>query len=562
MRVDARPVPVAGAVASLLAVAFLLAPPLGTDLAAQVARADFVREAGFAPVDLRWYGGTVQYGYSLLAPAVMAVLGPRLTGALAAVGSTVALTALFVRCGAARPLLGGVLAAGCFFGNLASGRVTYALGAAFGLLGLLALTIGPPVPRRLLAAAGAALAAATSPVAGLFAGLAGVALLLASARAERAPANTAPGVGGWTEERSDEGSRRRETPGPARAERAPASTAPDGRGRWLDGAVLACAAAVPIGLTAVLSDVDGRMNISTEDLVRAGLAGLVVAVVVPRRAVRIGALLSSAGVLAAYLVDTPVGLNATRLASMFALPVLAALAEKPRGPRERSERQPTPLVLAAGLVVLALLQPPVEADDVVDAGNPTASAAYFTPLLAEVRARGPVGRIEIPPMRAYWDAAHAAREVQLARGWLRQADITRNGLFFDGTLSAETYRRWLQDNGVAYVAVPDTRLSWVGRAEAALIRGGLPYLTPVWRSTHWTLYQVDPRPSYVEGGTLVAAGAAAVTVDVPAPGELVVKIRHNRWLRVTGPPGSRLAAGRDGWTVLRVATPGRYTIRS
>jgi len=45
-------------------------------------------------------------------------------------------------------------------------------------------------------------------------------------RAERAPANTAPGAGVWTEERSDEGRRRRETPGPARAERAPADTAP------------------------------------------------------------------------------------------------------------------------------------------------------------------------------------------------------------------------------------------------------------------------------------------------------------------------------------------------
>jgi AcrR family transcriptional regulator len=36
---------------------------------------------------------------------------------------------------------------------------------------------------------------------------------------------SAPGAGVWTEERSDEGRRRRAAPGPARAERAPASTA-------------------------------------------------------------------------------------------------------------------------------------------------------------------------------------------------------------------------------------------------------------------------------------------------------------------------------------------------
>jgi hypothetical protein len=42
--------------------------PTGTDLAAQVARADFAREHPFLPVDLSWYSGVHVYGYSLLAP--------------------------------------------------------------------------------------------------------------------------------------------------------------------------------------------------------------------------------------------------------------------------------------------------------------------------------------------------------------------------------------------------------------------------------------------------------------------------------------------------------------
>src|SRR5688572_33110516 len=84
----ARPALVSGLVAAVLAVLFLLAPPLGTDLSAQQARADFFAAAGFTPVDLRWYGGTVQYGYSLVTPLVMAALGTRFTGALAAVVST------------------------------------------------------------------------------------------------------------------------------------------------------------------------------------------------------------------------------------------------------------------------------------------------------------------------------------------------------------------------------------------------------------------------------------------------------------------------------------------
>jgi hypothetical protein len=51
-----------------------------------------------------------------------------------------------------------------------------------------------------------------------------------------------------------------------------------------------------------------------------------VAVLVPRRPVRVGALLSAAGVLATAVLTTPVGLNAGRLSATFALPVLAGYA--------------------------------------------------------------------------------------------------------------------------------------------------------------------------------------------------------------------------------------------
>jgi hypothetical protein len=51
---------VAGVVGASLvaAVAFLLAPPMGIDLAAQVAHADFWGRHGAAAVDFGWYGGT------------------------------------------------------------------------------------------------------------------------------------------------------------------------------------------------------------------------------------------------------------------------------------------------------------------------------------------------------------------------------------------------------------------------------------------------------------------------------------------------------------------------
>jgi hypothetical protein len=501
------------AVALVLAVLYLVLPPMGTDLSAQVARADFIGDAGFAPVDLRWYGGTVQYGYSLVAPAVMAVFGVRPTGAVALVVSVLALAALLRRTGALRPELGAVLGAVCFAGNLVSGRTTFALGVAFGLLGLLALTAPWSAAwRRTAAAAAVVLAATTSPVAGLFAGLAGVALLIPQWR--------------------------------------------DAEKRW-DGVTLAVSAAVGLAPTTLLSDVDGWMNISALDTTRACLTGLLVAALVPRRPVRVAGLLASAGVLAAFLIHTPVGLNATRLATMFALPVLAAYIPVRPSVVWRASG-------LAGLAVVAVWQPPLIVADLRDAGNPTAYRSYFAPLLAELRSRSPVGRVEIPPTRDYWEAAHAAREVQLARGWLRQADLERNPVFFDGALNASTYEIWLREQGVSYVALPAMDLadfSWVGRREAALVRGGLPYLAEVWRGDDWTLYEVDGRPSIVDGGTLVAATASAVTVDVPA-GSTVVKIWYSGWLRVNGPPGARLEPAPGGWTRLAAPVPGRFRIDS
>jgi hypothetical protein len=423
---------------------------------------------------------------------------------------------------------GAVLGAACFAGNLASGRVTYALGVAFGLLGLLALTAPRRWQRLAGGASGALLAGATSPVAGLFAGLAGVAL---------------------------------------------AATTPR---RRADGLLVTAAAGLPLAATAVFGGEGGWMNISGADTARAVVTGLVVALLVPRAPVRVGALLSAAGVVAAFAVYTPVGLNATRLATMFALPVVAAYGVVPRparrpadaaadaaGPGGRGAGAAGPggrraaVGLAVVLAALAGWQPPVSVPDLRDAGNPTASRSYFAPLVAELDRRAPAGRVEVPPTRDYWEAAYVG---PLARGWLRQLDLARNPLFFDGRLTAGEYRDWLVDNGVSHVALPDAEPSWVGRREAELVRAGLPYLTEVWRDRHWVLYEVAGAPTIVVGARLVAATPAAVTFEADGPGEVLVRVRHLRWLRVGG--RASLAPAPGGWTVVRVPAAGRYTLTS
>ena len=486
----------------LLSGAFLFLPLAGTDLSAQVARAHFTKVYGSQPIDFRWYSGAQQYGYSLFSTWIMAVVGTRGVGALSAVVSSLALCLLLVRTRVRRPLLGGMIGVVCFVSNLVSGRMTFALGVMFGLLGLVCLTLDGHPRARLVGAGVGAFLAAASPVAGLFSGLAGTALLLT--------------------------------------------------GRRRDGLVTALAAAVPIGVLSTVFGEGGWMNFNQLDMIKSVGLSVAVALLVPARyrAVRIGAVLSAAGILLSYLVHTPVGSNSTRLAIMFAIPVIAATM------RIDSVRHG-----AALLVVLTAWQPPLIVGDLFDAGVSAAHRPYYAPLLTELARREPLGRVEVPPTRDYWESVYVADTVPLARGWMRQVDIERNPLFFDGTLDAVTYQRWLYDNGVEYVALPDTTLSWVGRGEAELVRTGLPYLRPVWRSQHWALYEVLGARTVVEQpGRLVDSTATGITLQVSQPGRVLVRVRFTHWLTVEGPAACIEPAGR--WSRLVASQPGIYHIGS
>ena len=65
----------AGCIAVLLAAAYLLAPPMGRDLSAQLAHAQLAESHWPELLDLRWYSGFNPLGYSVLSPPVMALLG-------------------------------------------------------------------------------------------------------------------------------------------------------------------------------------------------------------------------------------------------------------------------------------------------------------------------------------------------------------------------------------------------------------------------------------------------------------------------------------------------------
>jgi hypothetical protein len=480
-------VAVAGALSLLL-----VAPHLsGTDLSAAAAHADFAAAHPLTPVDLRWYAGSQQFGYSLWSQYAMAALGVRTAGVLAALVSAAAFALLLRRAQARRELLGSLVGAACIVLNLASGRITYAIGLAVGLLALLAL------PRRLPAAVLTLLAAAASPVAGLFLGLAGAALLLT--------------------------------------------------GRRADGLALALPAALALGVVGGLFGQGGYNAMSIGDTWTSVVLTVAAGLAVPHRAVRVGAVLLAFGLVAAYAVHTPVGLNAVRLPTMFAIPLVLAFAPW------------SALVVAPVVVALAVVRAPVQRYDVRQADWAVNTPAYFAPLTAELARRAPTGRVEAVPTVDYWEAVHVAEVAPLARGWLRQQDTLRNPLFFDGTLSAATYEAWLRDTGVQYVALPGGPLAFVGRAEGALVRGGLPYLSQVWSGGDWVLYEVAGSPALADGARVLRSTATQIALRVDAPADVLVRVQPSRWLTVTG-PACLAPAGR--WVRLRADRPGDYVISS
>jgi hypothetical protein len=236
---------------------------------------------------------------------------------------------------------------------------------------------------------------------------------------------------------------------------------------------------------------------------------------------RRAALAAAALLLAAFALPTPLGQNAMRLPLLLG-PALLVLG----APRSRAV-----LLVAAALVYLQWL-PAVRAVTEA-AGDPSTTAAYYD----EVRDVVHGERTEVVFTRNHWEAAHLAPHAPLARGWERQLDRRHNALFYADGLTAGRYREWLRENAVRFVALPSTELDYSARAEAALLRRGVPGLREVHTSPRWRIW-------FVEGSVRDAEILAADTFRAGAGPTA------QRWTRYwDGPvhegPGGRVVLDRD-----------------
>jgi hypothetical protein len=505
-----RPLGVTAVTSVVLCVGFLLLPLAGTDLSAQVARGHFFREHGFAPIDFRWYGGVYPFGYSAFTGPLNALLGSRGVGAVSCVVSAVAFAWLLVRVGARRPTLGGVLGAMVGVFNLVSGRTTFAMGIAFGMLALCALVLPKVSPRWQLGLAAllAALSSAGSPVAGVFTGLCGAALLLSR--------------------------------------------------RWGPGLALALGAGLALLPPALLFRDGGRQPSSEESMKVTVAVCAAVFLMIPRqhRALRIGTVITGLATVAAYYVPTPVGSNVIRLPMLFAAPIAVAFSAIDRR------------WLAALIAAICWWQPPLVQEDLGQAGDRAAQRWFYEPLIDELQRVGPVGRVEVVPLRDHWESTYVGDAVPIVRGWLRQVDVERNSLFYGAALTPKAYQVWLYDNAVDYVALPrqdkrggDLELDFAGRAEAALIAANLSYLKRVWQNGDWELYKVIGGAGLVQfPGRLMSSGATGVQFDVPAAAKLTIRVRYSHWLVLKGPSGC--VRPRGDWVEVDLKRGGTYTLTS
>jgi hypothetical protein len=493
-----------GLVAAALGVAYLIVQPDSADHAAQVFRSGLFDSQGFAAWDNFWFGGHHLPGYGLMLPALGALIGPRLVGVLSAVAASLLFSAIAYRRFGERARLGVVWFATATSISLFSGRLTFALGVAVALGAVFAAQRG----HRLVAIFFAALTPLASPVAALFLACG----VIAYAIAERSR-------------------------------------------RGLELAVVA------VGMALLMSSAfpeGGTEPFDFSSYEPAILVAIAVFVALPReeRLLRYSVAAYGLALTAAFLIQTPMGGNATRMGSLLLGPVLAF------GLWRRQRFHLFYLTLLVPVLIYWQWSPVVRDLEQVRA-QPSVKPGFYAPLIDYLRGqpRHDSYRVEVLPEEHHWESAYVPRGIYIARGWERQLDRKLNPLFYQSTpLTGPQYRSWLDDLGVGYVAVPHAPLDYAGRPEKRMLKRGPPrYLEQVYKSADWTVYKVrNPSPLAI-GGKMVKLRPQGFVVDTSAPGTVLVRVHWTPYWSIEQGTGC-VEQAPGGYTMLDVETPGRFRV--
>jgi hypothetical protein len=470
----------------------------GGDYPAQDYRAFMFGAHGFLIWDVNWYGGHALLGYSVLFPAVGWMLGTVPATALACITSTFLFGRLVGRADNWPSVVARLWFAAFVVGDLIVGRAPFACAVTASLAAVLAVR----AKRPWLGAAAAVIASLFSPL--------GAAFLLLVAIA------WAPSLG-W----------RRAAP----------------------------FAGVFVGLAVTFVAGDGGVFpfpwsgfVGQLAIVAIGLT------VAPRheRIVRRTLWIYGASCIALFLVPNPVGGNIARLAGIMIGPAAALVLL-------RAHRLRALLLVAVPLLVFQLL--PVIGAVASAAGDPSTKPSYYDGMLSYLtQNQQPLGRVEIPFTRDHWEAKYVAEKVPLARGWDRQIDLSRNAVLY-APLTDATYRTWLLDNAVRFVALPDAPLDQGGQAEKALLRHPPAWLRLVYTDNQWHIWQVVGAAPLASGAaTMSALTASTFTLSAASLGITFVRLRWSAYWHIDNGAVACVAPAAGGWTTVLSFAPGPIKI--
>ncbi|MGN6606486.1 MAG: hypothetical protein ACTHMS_05670 [Jatrophihabitans sp.] len=486
-------------VSVLNAALFLIIQPDVADLQAALARGSATAHGVGLTYWFQWFGGGTTPGhYSVLSPWLSSWLTAPLLGAL----TTVALT----------PLADRVLArtyyqvAGTWVGtvtaglNLWSGRIAFALG----LMCSVVAVIGLRERRWLLAVAGTIASVFSSPVTGVFLGMALFATWLTS-RDHRRPA-------------------------------------------LLLGAL--CGATLLF--VAFYYGSPGPQTWPVVSAILVTATSLVMLLARPAAPVRLVAWMTAIASPVLLLFPNGMGSNLARM-PYVCLPV-AVIATAAVGRR-------LALVIITPAVVICSI---FAITDLPLATQPAASTHYYDGLARQLdRMHIQNYRLEVVQYKDFHTADYVLLDhAALATGWETQEQQELNPILESPQLDADTYHVWLDNNAVGYVAFDHRSPDPSGR-EWNLVHRGLPYLSRIWGDDTWTLYRVaDPTPIVPRPATLLQATQSALVLHVPCACRVPIRVRWSKFLTLTSTDGRTGLVEDDltGWTVVTTPAPGTYRL--
>jgi hypothetical protein len=274
---------------------------------------------------------------------------------------------------------------------------------------------------------------------------------------------------------------------------------------------------------------------------------------------------------AAKLYPSALGGNATRLLDYIALPLLALVAAL------RSFRPRLLIVLVLGIAV-AWQSVPIAKNAVGGYTDQAQAATFWRPALDFLRPiaqRAPNYRVEVVATWGHSEAYYLPKSgIPLAGGWYRQNAYRPQDLpsYHGGPVTPALYRDWLHAMGVRYVLLPRDELDAAARAEAELVREGVPGLELRSSSRHLAIYELreaspilTPPPGSPAGTgrrtRILRMTGDSISVYAPVAGVYSLRVSYTPYWRVDDPTAACVERGAGVMSQLRVMRPGPVRLR-